>query len=154
MSHFARIGLNNIVEQVVYLDTSLSSTEGGIERDDIGIDYLKKHHGEGVTWLRCSYNTHQGSHTDGGTPFRKNYPGVNWIYDSTNDMFYPPRPVDKDGDTMNSHTLNTTTGMWDPPITRPTRTSDHVAAGEEWFWDESVWVGDNTKGWVLLTGLA
>ena len=85
----------------------------------------------------------ENNHLQGGTPFRANYPSVGWIYDSTNNIFYPPRPIDNDGDLMNSHTLNTTTGNWTPPISLPSD-ADTVS----YNWDESLYQSDNTKGWI------
>ena len=72
--------------------------------------------------------------------FRKQFAGVGYTYDSTKDVFIIPKPVDKDGDTCNSWTLNSDND-WVPPITYP---SDD----KEYHWDESVYQGDNSKGWI------
>ena len=144
MAHYAQLGVDNIVVKVWTLDNINSMTSGGIEKDEIGQAYLKEHHGD-LTLVKCSYNTHQGVHVLGGTPFRANYPGVGWYYSSTHDIFYEPRPKDKHGNDCNSWTLNTKTGMYDAPISYP-----DAAQLEYYQWDESVYNGDNTKGWVLL----
>ena len=52
---------------------------------------------------------------------------------------------------MNSHTLNTTTGQWDAPLTQPDLTDDEIAAASYYRWDESAYQADNTTGWVLVT---
>ena len=52
---------------------------------------------------------------------------------------------------MNSHTLNTSTGQWDPPFAPPALTSEQQTAKSSYRWDESVWVANNTLGWVLQT---
>ena len=145
MAHYAQLGVDNIVVKVWTLDNINSMTAGGIEKDEIGQAYLKEHHGD-LTLVKCSYNTQKGVHVLGGTPFRANYPGVGWYYNSTHDIFHEPRPKDKNGNDCISWTLNTKTGMYDPPISYP-----NAAALEYWTWDESVYNGDNTKGWVLLT---
>ena len=44
MSHFAKIGENNIVLEVLYVETSVTSTAGGIEDESIGITHLRTHH--------------------------------------------------------------------------------------------------------------
>ena len=150
MAHFAKIGLDNIVEAVVVVDTIDCMTRGGIEREDIGVAHLAKTHGH-TTWKKCSYNTSAGVHRSGGTAFRANYPGIGWIYNSEHDIFHPARPTDADGDLMNSHTLNTTTGQWDCPLTQPTLTDGEIAAGKYYRWDESAYQADNTTGWVLVT---
>jgi len=150
MAHFAKIGLDNVVEAVLAMDTIDTMTRGGIEREDIGVAHLQKHHGHS-TWKKCSYNTSGGVHRDGGTPFRANYPGIGWIYNSEHDIFHPARPTDADGDLMNSHTLNTTTGQWDAPLTQPDLTEEEAAAMSFYRWDESAYQADNTTGWVLVT---
>ena len=145
MAHYAQLGVDNIVTRVWTVNNIDCMTVGGIEKDEIGQAYLKEHHGD-LTLVKCSYNTQKGVHVLGGTPFRANYPGVGWYYNSTHDIFHEPRPKDKNGNDCNSWTLNTTTGMYDPPISYP-----NAAPLEYWTWDESVYNGDNTKGWVLLT---
>jgi hypothetical protein len=47
----------------------------GIEREDIGIDFLTKLHGWSI-WKQTSYNTHGGVHNNNGTPLRKNFAGI------------------------------------------------------------------------------
>ena len=143
MAHYAKLGLDNIVTAVVSVDTIDCMTRGGIERADIGLAHLVKHHGHEL-WKKCSYNTRGGEHSGGGTPFRANYPGIGWYYSSEHDIFHPARPYA-------SHTLNTTTGMWDPPHAAPALTEAQVEAGSYYSWDESAWVADNTEGWVLNT---
>ena len=132
MAHFAKIGLDNIVEDIVVVRNIDSMTEGGIEREDIGVSNLQEDTGHS-SWKKCSFNTRDGSHILGVTAFRANYPSAGWTYDSTNDIFVDPRPTDKDGDPCTSWTLNTTTGRYDPPSAAPSY--QHV-------WDESAsaWV--------------
>tara|TARA_B100000287_G_scaffold326380_1_gene310718 strand:+ start:163 stop:582 length:420 start_codon:yes stop_codon:yes gene_type:complete len=138
MAHFAKIGLDNIVEAVVVLRNIDTMTEGGIEQEAIGVAKLEKDTGHS-TWKKCSCNTRANVHQLGGTPFRANFPSVGWKYDSTNDIFTEPRPTDKDGDPCTSWTLNTTTGRYDPPSAAPSY--QHI-------WDESAsaWV-DNSAAY-------
>lgn len=149
MASFAKLGVDNIVTDIVHVDTIDNMTSGGIEKEEIGIAHLTKHHGH-ENWRQCSYNTLRGQHLDGKTPFRANYPGIGWYYDSTNDIFYEPRPTDMDGESCASWTLNTTTGHYDPPITRPTETEQMITDGKKWKWDESAHQADNTTGWVSV----
>jgi hypothetical protein len=148
MAHFAKLGIDNEVIAVFVMDNITTMTNGGLEKEEIGIAHLIKHHGH-ENWKKCSYNTHAGVHAEGKTPFRANYPNIGDFYSSEHDIFYVPRPSDADGDLMNSHTLNTTTGQWDPPFAAPALTTEQQTAKSSYRWDESVWVGDNTKGWVL-----
>ena len=143
MAHFAKLGIDNVVTAVLYMDTITTMTLGGIEREDIGLAHLIKHHGH-ENWKKCSYNTSAGVHKNGGTPFRANYPAIGWYYSSEHDIFYPPRPYA-------SHILNTTTGQWDPPFAAPTLTDAEIAANKYYKWDESAWESDNTEGWILDT---
>ena len=143
MAHYAKLGLDNIVTAVVAVDTIDCMTRGGIEREDIGLAHLVKHHGHEL-WKKCSYNTSGGVHKNGGTPFRANYPGIGWYYNSEHDIFHPARPYA-------SHTLNTTTGMWEAPIAQPELTDAQAEAGSYYRWDEDAYQADNTAGWVLET---
>ena len=144
MAHYAQLGVDNIVTRVWTVNNRDCMTEGGIEKDEIGQAYLKEHHGD-LTLVKCSYNTQRGVHLLGGTPFRGNYPGVGWYYNSTHNIFHEPRPKDKNGNPCASWTLNNTTGKYEPPITRPAG-----SVGSYSIWDETVYNGDNTKGWVSL----
>ena len=59
---------------------------------------------------------------------------------------------DRDGDSCGSWTLNTTTGLWTPPITKPIHENDPSVdeVPHYYEWDESAYQADNTKGWVLV----
>ena len=143
MAHYAKLGLDNIVTAVVAVDTIDCMTRGGIEKEEIGLAHLVKHHGHEL-WKKCSYNTRGGVHSGGGTPFRANYPGIGWYYNSEHDIFHPARPYA-------SYTLNTTTGMWEAPLPQPELTEAEVEAGSYYRWDEDAYQADNTQGWVLET---
>jgi len=87
---------------------------------------------------RTSYNTRGGVHTLGGTPFRKNYAGVGYIYDPVRDAFYSQQPYA-------SWTLDESTCYWQPPTPRP--------EGMDWYWNEATleWVEHpykRYKSWV------
>ena len=143
MAHYAKLGLDNIVTAVVAVDTIDCMTRGGIEKEEIGLAHLVKHHGHEL-WKKCSYNTSGGVHRTGGTPFRANYPGIGWYYNSEHDIFHLPRPYA-------SYTLNTTTGMWEAPIPQPELTEAEAEAMSYYRWDEDAYQADNTQGWVLET---
>lgn len=152
MAHFAKIGIDNIVLAVLAMDTVDTMTRGGIEKEEIGVEHLVKHHGH-ENWKQCSYNTRGGVHYDAetnepsGKPgFRANYPGIGWYYSSEHDIFYPPNLEGRD-----SWTLNTTTGYWDPPIPKPDETLEQIRAANYYTWDEEAYQADNTTGWVLQT---
>jgi hypothetical protein len=123
MAHYAFLDLNNIVTEVIV----------GKDEDEIGIDW-EQHYGEfrGQTCKRTSYNTYGGVHTNGGTPYRKNYAGIGYTYDAIRDAFIPPKP-------FASWTLNETSCHWEPPTPMPTE------AGKFYRWDEP------TLAWVEIT---
>lgn len=77
----------------------------------------------GGTWVQCSYNTRAGQHRLGGTPLRKNYPGIGYSYDAARDAFIPPQPFP-------SWRLNEDTCQWDAPVAMPTD-------GRDYEWDEA-----------------
>jgi hypothetical protein len=62
------------------------------------------------TWIQTSYNTHGNQHPE-NRPLRGNYAGIGFTYDQTNDVFYAPQPSPE-------HTLNTTTWLWESPVTK------------------------------------
>ena len=76
---------------------------------------------------RTSYNTKGGVHKLGGTPFRKNYAGVGYIYDPVRDAFYGQQPYA-------SWILNEDTCYWAAPVAKP--------EGMDWYWKE------DTTEWV------
>lgn len=57
-----------------------------------GAEFLSQDMGLGGTWIQTSYNTRKGMHIQGGTPLRKNYAGIGYIYDYNRDAFIPPLP--------------------------------------------------------------
>lgn len=113
MAHFAEVDSNNVVVRVLVV---------GDEQEDRGQEFLADDLGLGGTWLKTSYNTQGGVHTLGGTPFRKNYAGIGFTYDSVRDAFIPPKPY-------NSWLLDEDTCNWNAPVAYP---SD----GKLYTWDE------------------
>ena len=137
MAHFAKLGLSNVVETVVFVENKDTTTDGGVEQESVGVAKLASETGHS-DWKKCSFNTRANVHQLGGTAFRANYTSVGWTYDSTNDIFTEPRPTDKDGDSCTSWTLNTTTGKYYPPSAAPSY--QHV-------WDQSAnaWVNNSSN---------
>ena len=130
MSSYAKIN-NGIVEKVIvaeaeFFDTFVDDTPG--------------------KWIQTSYNTRGGVHyePDSNTPssdqskaLRKNHAGIGYTYDEIKDAFIPPQQ-------FSSWTLNNTTCLWEPPISKPTD-------GKTYRWDDDLYQSDNTKGWVEYT---
>jgi hypothetical protein len=81
MAHWAEIDENNIVIRVVVGDNN--------ELDE-GYQWIMDN--LGGRWIKTSYNTCQGVHTEGGVPLRKNFAKVGSTYDEVRDAFIPPYP--------------------------------------------------------------
>ena len=96
MAHFAKV-VNGIVEQVIVAEQEFIN------------NFVDVSPGE---WIQTSYNTFAGVHELGGTPLRKNFAGIGDIYDKNKDAFYTQQP-------FNSWTLNETSCLWEPPVTKP-----------------------------------
>jgi hypothetical protein len=117
MAHYAFINENYIVTEVI------------VGKDESNFDW-ERHYGDirGQLCKRTSYNTIGGVHTTGGTPYRKNYAGIGYIYDPTLDAFYPPKPY-------NSWTLNTTSCLWEAPVAYPNDGKMYIWNEDELQWN-------------------
>ena len=107
MAHYAKVN-KGIVEKVIVAEASFFDT------------YTDNSPG---AWIQTSYNTRGGVHQLGGTPLRKNYAGIGYIYDKSRDAFYRPQPY-------NSWTLNESTCLWEAPVAFPDD-------GKKYEWSES-----------------
>ena len=95
MAHFAKIGINNLVEDIVFVDNTITHedvNDSSTEQEQRGIDYLKGIFGNDTVWKQCSFNTWSNKHKLDGTPFRFNMPEIGYTYDSLRDGFIPPKP--------------------------------------------------------------
>jgi hypothetical protein len=112
MAHFAKIGLNNIVTDVLVVANRETMDSTGVEHESIGIEFLKTLTGH-ETWIQTSYNG----------IIRKNYAGVGYTYDYQRDAFIPTQPYP-------SWTLVEETCNWTAPVLYPTD-------GKQYSWDEA-----------------
>tara|TARA_R110000772_G_scaffold148837_1_gene259478 strand:+ start:102 stop:515 length:414 start_codon:yes stop_codon:yes gene_type:complete len=133
MAHFAKLDENNIVIEVLVVDNKMLLDSNGVEQEALGVAFLSSLTGWS-SWKKTSYNTYGGVHSEGGTPFRKNYAGIDYIYDETKDAFYEPQPYP-------SWTLNEESCLWEPPIPYPNN-------GTPYYWDEDEYQADNSTGWL------
>jgi hypothetical protein len=76
MAHFAKLGVGNIVEQVVVVSNDIATTE------QAGVDFLNNLYKTRDVWKQTSYNNN----------IRKNYAGIGFKYDQTRDAFIAPKP--------------------------------------------------------------
>jgi hypothetical protein len=114
MAHYALIE-DGVVTNVIVAEQDFIDTQSG-------------------TWVQTSYNTQAGVHTLGGTPLRKNYAGIGYVYDAERDAFYAPEPYP-------SWSLNEDTCLWDCPVAYPSDASEE----KRYTWDES------TLSWIEVT---
>ena len=127
MAHFAELDSNNVVIQVVVVDTDKTCDAHGNEKEYIGVAFLENL--LGGTWKKTSYNTVAGTHKLGGTPFRGNYAGKGCIYDPVNDVFYSPKPFP-------SWTISAPDWMWKPPVPRPDDSKSYTWNESAQTWDK------------------
>ena len=100
MAHFALLDNNNIVVQVL------------VGRDDDDGKEAELSARTGQHYRQTSYNTRGGIHLNGGTPLRKNYAGIGYLYDPIRDAFIPPKPYA-------SWVLDENTCYWKAPVPMP-----------------------------------
>jgi hypothetical protein len=118
MAHFAQIDENNVVVQVLVV---------GDDQEHRGQDFLANDLNLGGTWVKTSYNTHGGVHSNGGTPLRKNYAGIGYTYDAGRDAFIPPKPFD-------SWVLDEDTCLWNAPTPMPTEGGPYMWVEDDLNW--------------------
>lgn len=125
MSHFAQI-TDGIVTQVIVAEQEF-------------IDTLP----DASSWVQTSYNTMNGIHyapsppalprtPDNGIALRGNYASIGYVYDSQNDVFYPPQPFP-------SWSISAPSWTWTPPVPIPPNVVDEMY--QEYTWNE------DTKNW-------
>ena len=112
MAHFAKLGSNGKVIQVLTLNNSDMLNADGVEDESVGQQYLETHNNwPAQMWIQTSYNTSGGTHSSGDNSkaFRGNYAGIGYTWDEDDQIFWPKKPYA-------SWVKNTTTASWDSPI--------------------------------------
>ena len=107
MAHFAKLGVGNIIEQVIVVSNDIATTE------QAGVDFINNLYNTRDVWKQTSYN---------GT-IRKNFAGIGYTYDQTRNAFIPPKPYA-------SWTLVETTCLWEAPVAYPND-------GKKYNWNET-----------------
>ena len=123
MAHYAFLNAGNVVTEVITGINETELIEGLLPETWYG-------NFRGQVCKRTSYNTLGGVHKGGGTPYRFNYAGIGFTYDTAQDAFIPPQSYP-------SWVLDEATCLWGAPVPRPT-------TGGRWNWDEA------TLSWVAL----
>ena len=149
MAHFAKISETNEVLSVEVLDNKDLQNSEGVEEESIGQQYLETHcNWPANLWIQTSYNTRFNQHLLGGTPLRGNYATIGSEWDSTNNIFWPPKPYA-------SWVKDTTIADWKSPIgDRPSLTEEQKSQNADtthrwhYAWNEG------NQSWDLTNALA
>jgi len=118
MAHFVKLGVGNIVEQVIVIHNSVITDKNGIEQEKLGNDFINKLYNTRDVWKQTSYNNN----------IRKNFAGIGYQYDQQRDAFIAPKP-------FNSWTLNEDTCQWQSPIPYPNDEKKYKWNEQNQSWD-------------------
>ena len=149
MAHFAKLGSNGKVIQVLTLNNNDMLNADGVEDETVGQQYLELHNNwPAQMWIQTSYNTSGGVHKDGGTAFRGNYAGIGYTWDEDDNIFWPKKPYA-------SWVKNNSEARWqspigDAPALTEEQTSQNTADTHRWGYD---WNEANTT-WDLTDSKA
>jgi len=151
MAHFAKIGANGKVIQVLTLDNKDMLNADGVEDESVGQQYLETHNNwPAQMWIQTSYNTGHNKHNSGddSKALRGNYAGIGYTWDEDNQIFWPKKPYA-------SWVKNTSTARWQSPIgDAPALTAEQEEQNEAgthlWYYN---WDEDN-QSWDLTDSKA
>ena len=151
MAHFAKLGANGKVIQVLTMDNDKMLNADGVEDETVGQQWLEKHNNwPAQMWIQTSYNTSGNKHNSGddSKAFRGNYAGIGYTWDEDDQIFWPKKPYA-------SWVKNTTDARWQSPIgDAPALTAEQEAQNQantnNWTynWNES------GQSWDLTDTLA
>ena len=155
MAHFAKLGANGKVIQVLTLDNKDMLNADGVEDESVGQQYLETHNNwPAQMWIQTSYNTQGNQHSGGGTPLRGNYAGIGYEWDEDNQIFWPKKPYA-------SWVKDTSDAQWHSPIgdapaltaeqeAQNTPADENTPATHSWHY---VW-NEANQSWDLTDALA
>ena len=140
MAHFAKLGANGKVIQVLTMDNDKMLNADGDEDEGVGQQWLERHNNwPAQMWIQTSYNTYNNKHKSGddSKAFRGNYAGIGYTWDEDDQIFWPKKP-------FTSWVKDTATARWKSPIgAAPAFTAEQQSQNEagtnSWHyeWNES-----------------
>ena len=149
MAHFAKLGANGKVIQVLTLDNKDMLNADGVEDESVGQQYLEYHNNwPAQMWIQTSYNTQGNKHytqneenipvesEDQSKAFRGNYAGIGYIWDEDNQIFWSKKPYASWVKDIASATWKSPIG--DAPALTAEQTSQNEARTHRWSyaWNE------------------
>ena len=151
MAHFAKIGMNGKVIQVLTLDNKDMLNADNVEDESVGQQYLERHNNwSAQMWIQTSYNTIANTHKSGDNSkaFRGNYAGIGFEWDEDNQIFWSKKPYP-------SWVKHLETASWKSPIgdapnLTAEQTSQNEAQTHEWSYN---WNEDG-QSWDLVNSMA
>ena len=151
MAHFAKLGANGKVIQVLTMDNDKMLNADGVEDENVGQQWLETHNNwPAQMWIQTSYNTSQNQHNsrDNSKAFSGNYAGIGYTWDEDDNIFWPKKPYA-------SWVKDTTTASWkspigDAPALTAEQTSQNEAGTHSWHY---VW-NESGQSWDLTDQLA
>ena len=151
MAHFAKLGANSKVIQVLTMDNDKMLNADGVEDEAVGQQWLETHNNwPAQMWIQTSYNTSRNTHSSGDNSkaFRGNYAGIGYTWDEDDQIFWPKKPYA-------SWVKNTTTASWKSPIgDAPELTAEQNSQNEAGTHSWSYVWNEEGQSWDLTDQLA
>ena len=139
MAHFAKLGANGKVIQVLTMDNDKMLNADGVEDETVGQQWLEQHNNwPAQMWIQTSYNTSSNTHSSGDNSkaFRGNYAGIGYTWDEDNQIFWSKSPYA-------SWVKDIATASWKSPIgDAPALTAEQESQNEanthrwDYIWNE------------------
>jgi hypothetical protein len=149
MAHFAKLGANGKIIQVLTLDNKNMLNADGVEDEAVGQQYLERHNNwPAQMWIQTSYNTSGNQHKNGGTVFRGNYAGIGYTWDEDDQIFWPKKPYASWVKLISEARWQSPIG--DAPALNAEQNSQNEASTHSWIY---VWNEEN-QSWDLTNSLA
>ena len=139
MAHFAKLGANGKVLQVLTLNNSDMLNANDVEDESVVQQYLETHNNwPAQMWMQTSYNTSGNKHNSGddSKAFRGNYAGIGYEWDEDNNIFWPKKPYASWVKDIASASGKSPIG--DAPALTAEQESQNAANTHQWFykWNE------------------
>ena len=139
MAHFAKLGANGKVIQVLTMDNDKMLNADGVEDETVGQQWVETHNNwPAQMWIQTSYNTSANTHNSGDNSkaFRGNYAGIGYEWDEDNNIFWPKKPYASWVKDIASASWKSPIG--DAPALTAEQESQNAANTHQWFykWNE------------------